>query len=123
MKIAVPVLEKNIKMEVSPSFGRAPYFAMYDTESKTLVYEDNEAAMSQGGAGIKAAQFLVDAKVDTLLTPRCGKNAADVLEAASVLMYQTQDLSVSQNIELFEKNELSLLTKIHAGFHNHGGNE
>lgn len=79
MKIAMPVDDKSMETTVSQSFGRTPYFLIYDTESKESIFLDNGAAASQGGAGIKAAQSIVDNKVSALLTPRCGENAAQVI--------------------------------------------
>ena len=51
MKIAVPADEKNMDTTVCPSFGRAPYFLIYDTSSKEALFIDNSAAASQGGRG------------------------------------------------------------------------
>lgn len=34
MKIAIPVDEKNLETNVCVSLGRAPYFLIYDTETK-----------------------------------------------------------------------------------------
>lgn len=120
MRIAIPVDEKNIETSVCQSFGRAPYFLIYDTDSKESEFIDNSAASSQGGAGIKAAQTVVDNKVGALLTPRCGENAAEVINAANIKIYQTTDASVLDNINAFIDGKLSLLGEIHAGFHNHG---
>ena len=71
MKIAIPVDEKSMGTNVCVSFGRTPYFLIYDTESKESSFINNSAASSSGGAGIKAAQTVVDSKADVLLTPRC----------------------------------------------------
>ncbi len=120
MKLAIPVDEKDINSNVCISFGRTPYFMIYDTESKEAEFFDNEAASSPGGAGIKAAQSLVDKKIDVLLTPRCGGNAADVINGANVKMYKTSTESIKTNIENFEAGKLSLLTEVHEGLHNHG---
>jgi hypothetical protein len=49
MRIAIPVDEKSIKTSVCQSFGRAPYFLIYDTDSKESKFIDNSAAASQGG--------------------------------------------------------------------------
>jgi len=62
MKIAIPVDEKSLESNVCVSFGRAPYFLIYDTETKESIFLDNGAAASTGGAGIKAAQTIVDNK-------------------------------------------------------------
>jgi len=120
MKIAIPVDEKNKEANVCISFGRTPYFLIHDTESKECSFLDNSAASSQGGAGIKAAQFLVDNKTDILLTPRCGENAAQVIKAADIKMYKTIPGSARDNINAFAEGKLPVLEEIHAGFHGHG---
>jgi predicted Fe-Mo cluster-binding NifX family protein len=121
MKIALPVDEKNMETTVCPSFGRAPYFLIYDTDSNDYIFYDNNAAVSQGGAGIKAAQSLVDNQVNALLTPRCGENAAQVLKAAGIKLYKTVSASVMDNVNAFNDDKLSLLNEIHPGFHRRGG--
>jgi predicted Fe-Mo cluster-binding NifX family protein len=121
MKIAIPANDKTLGTDVCPSFGRAPYFLIYNTDSKESIFLDNSAAASQGGAGIKAAQAMVDNQVGALLTPRCGQNAAAVLKSAGITLYKTIYNSCEENITAFIEDKLPLLEKIHAGFHNHGG--
>ncbi len=122
MKIAIPVDEKTLESNVCASFGRTPYFLIYDTETKESIFIDNSAAASTGGAGIKAAQTIVDNKANALLTPRCGQNAADVIKSADIKIYKTTSASVKDNIAAFVDGKLPLLDEIHAGFHGHGGN-
>ena len=121
MKIAIPVDEKTLESNVCVSFGRTPYFLIYDAETKESVFIDNSAATSTGGAGIKAAQMIVDNKATVLLTPRCGKNAADVIKAAEIKLFKTTSASVKDNIDDFINGKLSPLDEIHPGFHGHGG--
>jgi predicted Fe-Mo cluster-binding NifX family protein len=121
MKIVCPVDDKNIETGVCISFGRTPYFLVYDTETKQAEFIDNSAAASQGGAGIKAAQSIVDKKAEILLTPRCGENAAEVIKAANIRIFKTSGGSAMENINAFLDGKLLLLDEIHAGFHNHGG--
>ncbi|SET34080.1 Predicted Fe-Mo cluster-binding protein, NifX family [Natronincola peptidivorans] len=121
MKIVLPVDDKNMETDVCISFGRTPYFLIFDTESKESTFLANHAANSQGGAGIKAAQAIVDQKVDALLAPRCGKNAAEVISAAEIKMYKTMNNSIMDNINAFNDGKLALLEDIHAGFHGVGG--
>jgi predicted Fe-Mo cluster-binding NifX family protein len=122
MKIAIPVDEKTLESNVCASFGRTPYFLIYDVETKESIFIDNSAAASTGGAGIKAAQTIVDNKANALLTPRCGQNAADVIKSAEIKIYKTITGSAKDNIDAFIAGKLSLLDEIHAGFHRHGGN-
>ncbi len=121
MKIVIPVDKNSIENRVCSSFGRAPYFLIYDIESQTSSYVSNHAAASQGGAGIKAAQIVADTGVRALLTPRCGDNAARVFAAAGIKIYKTINDSVNDNITAFSQGKLTLLTDIHAGFHGQGG--
>ncbi|QSX04987.1 NifB/NifX family molybdenum-iron cluster-binding protein [Sedimentibacter sp. zth1] len=119
MIIAIPTDEKNLDSTVCISFGRTPYFAFYDTETKEATYFDNSAISAQGGAGIKASQVIVDKKSAAVLTVRCGENAAAVLNGANVKIYKTIYPTVKENINAFEHNELQILSNIHPGFHNH----
>jgi predicted Fe-Mo cluster-binding NifX family protein len=121
MKIAIPVDDKSMETSICISFGRTPYFLIYDTESEGRVFLDNSAAASQGGAGIKAAQTVVDSNVSALLTPRCGENAAEVIKAANIKIYKTTNDSIQDNIDAFNRGKLSPLEEIHAGFHGHKG--
>ncbi len=120
VKIVMPVDENNMDTKVASSFGRAAFFLVYDTETKENSFIDNKAASSQGGAGVIAAQTVVDSKADALLTPRCGQNAADVLEAGEVKIYKSIEGSAEENIKAFIDEKLELLDEIHSGFHKHG---
>ena len=121
MKIAIPVQEKSMETNVSESFGRSTYFLIYDVDSKESKFIDNEAMNSQGGAGIKAAQTIVDSNVNILIVPQCGENAAEVLNAANIKLYKTINNSIEENINAFKNNELSVLEEIHKGHHGGGG--
>lgn len=121
MKIAIPVDEKEMKTNVGGSFGRTPFYLIYDTETKENNFIENTAATSAGGAGIKAAQIIVDSKVEALLTPQCGVNASNVLKAADIKIFKTTNASLKESIGAFVAGKLSLLEDIHAGYHGAGG--
>ena len=123
MKIALPVEEKILNTPVCVSFGRTPLFVIFDTENGEFEFIDNSAAASQGGAGIKAAQILVDKGAKAVITFRCGENAAAVLKPTEITLYKAVDGTAFDNIEKFRLGELSHLNDIHPGFHNHGGKE
>lgn len=121
MKIIIPVESKNADAPVCPSFGRTPFFMLFDTENQNCQFIDNSAAQSQGGAGIKAAQILVDSGAKALITYRCGQNAADVLNAGGIQIYKAETGSANDNIQKYKDGKLAVLTEIHPGFHHHGG--
>ncbi len=49
MRIAIPMNEMRMESEVCVSFGRAPYFLVYDTQSDVSNFFENPGAASQGG--------------------------------------------------------------------------
>jgi predicted Fe-Mo cluster-binding NifX family protein len=120
MIIAIPIDDQSPENTVCVSFGRAPYFLIYDTESEGKSIIHNSAASSQGGAGIKAAQAVVDSHAEVLLTPRCGENAAEVIKAAGIKMYKTTSDSIKDSISAFNEGKLSPLEDIHPGFQGRG---
>lgn len=119
MKILIPVDNPVFEGNVSVSFARAPYFLVYNTDSKDKLFITNTAADSQGGAGIKAGQLVIDAGVNILLTPRIGENAAQVINAAGIKIYKTLNESIEKSLNAYINNELSELDDVHPGFHGH----
>ncbi len=119
MIVAVPAEEKSLDSAICVSFGRAPYYCLYDTEKETSTFLDNRAASSPGGAGIQAAQFLVDQHIDALITFRLGDNADKVLLAANIQLLKALNLSIADNISSLLEGTLSSLTEVHPGYH-HG---
>jgi predicted Fe-Mo cluster-binding NifX family protein len=120
MIIAIPVDENNEKTNVCVSFGRTPYFLIHNSETKENKYIENTAAQAPGGAGIKAAQLVVNEKAEILLTPRCGENAANVITGANMKIYKTQAGTALENIEAHLNGKLNELKEIHAGHHGQG---
>ncbi|MDD4095897.1 MAG: NifB/NifX family molybdenum-iron cluster-binding protein [Oscillospiraceae bacterium] len=120
MKIAIPVNDNSEQTKICPSFGRTPFYLIADTDSGERVIFENTAANQAGGAGIAAAQSLVDRGVEVVISPRCGENAARVLSAADIKMYKMQSDSVEENLKAFSEGSLVALDDIHPGFHGHG---
>lgn len=117
MKIAVPVDENTAGAAVCASFGRAPYFLIYDTEDRQTRFIENTAAGAQGGAGIRAAQIVADSGAQALVTVRCGENAAQVLKAAGVKIFRASSAGAADSLRDFEEGKPEPLEKFHAGFH------
>ena len=120
MKIAIPVESKDLQVQLCSSFGRAPFFFVFDSEAKDSFFLENDAINSTGGAGIKAAQYLVDNHVNAVVTLSCGENAAAVLKTANIKIFKAVPASVEKNVEAYFNLELSLLDDVHSGLHHHG---
>ena len=115
MKIALPIDET--KTNICVSFGRAPYFMIADTEKNTFELIDNAAAEAQGGAGIKAAQIIVDQNAEVLITVRCGENAAEIFSDVGMKIYKAEGADAKANVQAYLDGKLSELTHFHKGFH------
>lgn len=111
MKIIIPVVGKDKKI-VNKSMGRAPMFYTYDLDEKIEEYIENSAISSPGGAGIKAAQTIIDSNSNILIAPKIGKNAKDVLDGSDIKIYKTISEDVDENIKSFLDNKLNLLTEV-----------
>ncbi len=118
MKVAIPM--NDDRKTICASFGRTTEFLIVDTEKGKREFLYNQAVSASGGAGIQAAQLIVDKGVQALLTPRCGESAAKVLGAANIKIYQTISQDIEDNFTSFTQDKLEILSEIHAGFHNHG---
>ncbi|WP_409227241.1 NifB/NifX family molybdenum-iron cluster-binding protein [Gudongella sp. SC589] len=119
MIIGIPADIEDMDGPVSGSFGRAPYYFIYDNEKKIGHFVQNTAANAQGGAGVKAAQILVDQKVEVAISPQLGENAAMVLRDANIELFMPEDGSLMDNVLLFKDGKLEQLNNIHEGFHKH----
>ncbi len=113
MKIALP-LDEN-RQDVCIVLARAPYFLFREDGMDEVV--ENPAAQANSGAGIQAAQFLVDSKVDVLITVRCGQNAADVFKAAGMKIYKSANKAAADDLKALEEGKLNELTEFHGGYH------
>jgi predicted Fe-Mo cluster-binding NifX family protein len=85
-----------------------------------MVFLDNPATRSTGGAGIRAAQMLIDQSVKVIIAPRYGENAARVLIDGGIRVYKNIAGTAEENIGAYENNQLNVLADIHPGFHHHG---
>ena len=57
MKIMIPAVEVgNFDTEIHDNFGRANYFALFDTEKNSIEFVENTAASQSSGAGVAAAK-------------------------------------------------------------------
>ena len=85
MIIAVTAEGRNLTAEVDPRFGRAQRFLLVDSETmKFEVVENRQSLNLPQGAGIQAAQNLVNHGAQVLLTGSCGPKAFRTLVAAGI---------------------------------------
>ncbi len=84
MSIAISATGTNLDAEVDPRFGRCQSFIIVNVETNEFEGVDNTSASAAGGAGIAAAQMIVEKGVEAVLTGNCGPNAHQVLSSAGI---------------------------------------
>lgn len=90
MKIAVSTSGGGLKDVISPIFGRCPTFTLVTVEGKDIKGAEvipNPGNRAGGGAGIAAAQAVIDSGAEAAITGNCGPNALAVLGQAGVKIY------------------------------------
>lgn len=94
MKIAISVTTSGPEAAFESRFGRAAAFAIVDTSSDEQQVVANPAAQLGGGAGIRAAEFLVKHNVEVVISGAFGPKAYDVLHTSGVLLYKARSGTV-----------------------------
>lgn len=92
-------------------FGRCSYFAIYDTETNEFKVIQNEATVSSQGAGIAAAQQVIDEKIDVVITGNLGPNAMKLLNTSGIEGYSVKGRTVEEAMNLFLDRKLSIIDK------------
>lgn len=116
--LAMAVNEPSMDARLSDNLARAKYFALINLDNENVEFAENPAATASGGAGIKAGQFLLDKKVEVLITKQVGQNASDLL-ADAMSIFTGVDESLNDNLKKYRNGELPEGTSTHPGFH-HG---
>ena len=96
MDIVITADGDNLEAQASPFFGRCPAYIFVDTETLAFEAVENPAASASSGAGIQAAQFVIEHGARAVLTGNVGPNADNVLREAGVPVYQNQQGTVRQ---------------------------
>ena len=107
MKIAVSSSGASLDAASSPVFGRCPTFVFVDTDTLEFEAKPNPAMDQGGGAGIQAAQFVVNEGAQAVLTGNLGPNAFDVLHAAGVPGFLFPEGTVRQAVEGYTTGKLT----------------
>jgi len=120
MKIAISAGGNLLSSEMDERFGRCVYFIVLDTDSAdNFVAIKNGAIDAGGGAGIKAAQTVIDAGVQAVVSGNFGPKAYDALSAADVKLYAVSAPTVKEALTLFTEGKarplLSATAAAHAG--------
>lgn len=112
MKIAISCTEKSVHASVDPRFGRAACFYIYDSDTGEYDFIDNQQSLnSPSGAGVQAAQIVVNAGVDVLLTGHCGPKAFRAVRAARIKIFTNVSGPIAEVISACQNGQLEEATE------------
>jgi predicted Fe-Mo cluster-binding NifX family protein len=109
MRLAITAEGPELSSLVDQRFGRARYLLFVDMPERTALAVDNQAGIDAAqGAGIQAAQSVIDNKATVLITGHCGPKAFRALRAAGIKLYLTPGGTVEGAVGQFEAGKLAL---------------
>lgn len=106
-KICITAQGPTLDAPIDPRFGRCANFIFVDTKTMKFETKPNPGAMAGGGAGIQAAQFVVDHQAQAVLTGHVGPNAYHALNSGGVEIYTGISGSVQDAVDQFKNNQLT----------------
>jgi len=103
MILVISAQQPTLDSPVDERFGRAPWLIKFDTETSRWEALPNPGVSQSGGAGVAAAQFVIDQKVTTAISGDFGPHAAAALKAAGVEMrlFTGEVSTVQQAVQSF----------------------
>jgi predicted Fe-Mo cluster-binding NifX family protein len=78
---------QELSSPIERRFGRCPWLIKFDTETKNIEVFANPGMRQSGGAGVAAAQFVIDQNADAVVSGDFGPNAARAFQAGDIKMY------------------------------------
>lgn len=107
MKLAASAKGQTLDCELDPRFGRSKFFLLVDTEQGSVEVVENTQNLQQAqGAGIQAAQHVVESGAQAVLTGNCGPKAFRVLQAARVPVAVGLQGSVREVVQQFKEGKI-----------------
>jgi len=107
MKVLIATESDSIESKIAKKFGEAPYYLIYDCETK-----QTEARINPGHDDNHSALIdLVNEGVLSYIVGNTGPNAFDVLNNLGAKLYLARGLMAGNALNSFLNNELEPLTK------------
>lgn len=125
MKIAIPANGVDLDAPTSAIFGRCQTFIFVDPQTLEFEALSNPAQDAPGGAGVQAAQIVVQHGVAAVIAPSLGPNAFRVFDAAEIPAYTLAGATVREVVATFNAGQLARLETpgadhVGQGRHRHG---
>ncbi len=109
MRVVIPANGANLDAPTSPIFGRSQMFILVDPETLEFEALRNPALDAPGGAGVQAAQTVLQYGVGAVIAPSLGPNAFRVIQAAGIPVYRMEGATVRDVLAAFKAGQLTRL--------------
>jgi len=106
MKICVSASSGSLDADVDSRFGRCPYFVIVDSETMEFNAIVNDSTNAAHGAGIQAAQTVVNMDAKVVITGNVGPNAFNVLSASGIKIVTGASGNIRAAVEAYKKGQL-----------------
>jgi len=119
MRIAIASLDGGgLNDMVSQQFGRCPAFTIVDVINSKIAnvrVVPNPAANAPRGAGVQAAQLMINEGVNVVIAGNFGPNAALLLSQSGILMIPLAGVRVEEAIKMYIEGRVQPLREPYAG--------
>ena len=110
MKICISASGRKEQSLLNSRFGRCPYFLIFNSQTGKWEAKENQSIAAFRGAGVSAAQKVLDWGCKAVITGNMGPNAFRVMEAAGIKVYLGDiGKSVAENLKMYREGKLSEL--------------
>lgn len=111
MKLIFTTSGQDWEAKLEEKFGRAPGFLLHDEDTNSVQWSSNEKNQeAEHGAGIQAAQKVIEMGADTIITGNLGPKASSTLKSANIKAYAGhKDKTIKENYDLYQNGQLTPL--------------
>ncbi|WP_297064082.1 NifB/NifX family molybdenum-iron cluster-binding protein [Thermococcus sp.] len=111
MRIIVSTVSGGLDDRVNQAFGRTPTFTIVDVDENGRIVNvqvvPNPGYSQPRGAGVTAAQFVIDQGADAVIAGQFGPNSYGVLQTAGIRMFSAPaTMRVREAVEALLRGEL-----------------
>lgn len=117
MIIALSASGSEKEFVLDTRLGRCPTYAFYNDEKDIWSFMPNPGAVQDSGAGIKAAQFLIEQNTDVLLTGEMGPKAARILNSTKIKVYSLSEVPLKEAIKLYQEGRCKIISEATVNSH------
>lgn len=109
MKICIPTLDnKGLQSPISPHFGRALTFTIYETETKTIKIIPNTADHQEGAC--HPTDLFADKDIKIMLCQGIGYGALTKLNTLNITVFTGAKGQVQDALDAYHLNQLPIAT-------------